>query len=216
MESRYSWDSPSCRLVLSAVLDLLIEGGYDGLTIDEVRRRAGPAGPALDESTDRDELVAAALAGVRLLRPVTPTGCLRTDLQHLLQPWQGGHSRDERVLAAVLSAVDWHPALKPAVVAVLDRPIAQAVGRLLTRAADHRQVPAQQLLTLSWLLRALVVDRLRSGPRAPSDIDRLVDFLLAGVAARTAPQRSAALAAAGGGPARLAHHRRHTHARPRR
>ena len=57
MHSGLHWEWPSSRLVLRAVLDVLAERGYHGLTVDAVAVRAGPAAGALDESTDLDDLV---------------------------------------------------------------------------------------------------------------------------------------------------------------
>ena len=134
MEFHFDWESPSCRLVLRGVLDALVEHGYDGLTAADIQRRAGAAGPALGEFPDLDDLVVAALERVRLFQAPVPTGCLREDLQALLQPWRDPRSHDEFVLAAVLSAAEWHPRLKRAVFHVLDRPLAQAVGSILALA----------------------------------------------------------------------------------
>ena len=51
MDGGFSWHSPSSRLVMDAVLDILAEVGYDGLTVHEVKARAGKAAPALGELT---------------------------------------------------------------------------------------------------------------------------------------------------------------------
>jgi hypothetical protein len=91
-------------------------------------------------------------------------------------------------MTAVLSAAEWHPRLREAVHEALDRPLAQVLGRVLARAAADSRAPARPLLTLNWVLRGLVLDRLRSGPRTTVDLDALVDFLVAGVAAN--PPRS--------------------------
>ena len=50
MERRFDWASPSSRLVLSAALDALSEVGYEGLTLGEVRARAGAAGALVEEA----------------------------------------------------------------------------------------------------------------------------------------------------------------------
>ena len=183
MEMRFSWDSPSARQVLTAVLDSLAEHGYDSLTGEELRLRAGPAARALGDPLDVEALLVAALEHVHVFAPVEPTGCLRDDLRALLAGWRGGLSRDERVITAVLSAAEWHPRLREAVHDALDRPLAQALGSLLSRVATHDDIPPRRLLTLNWVLRGLVLDRLRSGPRTAVDLDALVDFLVAGVQA---------------------------------
>jgi hypothetical protein len=83
-------------------------------------------------------------------------------------------------VAAVLSAAEWHVHLKAAAAIALDRPLAQAIGAILTRAIE-RDVPQSALQTLNWLLRGLVLDRLRSGSRSAVDLEHLVDFLVAGL-----------------------------------
>lgn len=179
MDYRFDWRSPSGKLVLDGVLEILAEVGYDGLTVEDVVARAGPAGRALD-IPDLDALVSDALGRIDLLAVPEPTGCLRDDLRALVQPWRGARSREEVIIAGVLSAAEWRPALKHAVHRALDQPVAQAIGQVLSR---HMGTAAGQerIQTLSWLLRALIVDRLRTGARAAVDLDRLVDFLVAGL-----------------------------------
>jgi hypothetical protein len=178
VHSGLHWESPSSRLVLRAVLDVLAERGYHGLTVDAVAARAGAAAEALDEDTDVDDLVVAALAGVELFGAPQATGSLRGDLRALLNPWRNPRTADEMAVAAVLSAAEWHAPLKGAAMQALDRPLAQTLGTLLTR---ERDVPQSALQTLNWLLRGLVLDRLRSGSRSAVDLDVLVDFLVAGL-----------------------------------
>ena len=73
MEMRFSWDSPSTRLVLTAVLDTLAEHGYDSLTEEEIQLRAGPAARALGDPLDVEALLVAALEQVHVFAPVEPT-----------------------------------------------------------------------------------------------------------------------------------------------
>ena len=178
MHSGLHWESPSSRLVLRAVLDVLAERGYHGLTLEAVALRAGAAAEALDDSADLDELVITALSGVELFGVPPATGSLRGDLRALLSPWRNPRTADEMAVAAVLSAAEWHAPLKDAAKRALDRPLAQALGTLLSR---ERDVPQSALQTLNWLLRALALDRLRSGSRSAVDLDALADFLVAGL-----------------------------------
>ena len=178
MHSGLHWESPSSRLVLRAVLDVLAERGYSGLTVDAVAVRAGAAAEALDEDTDVDDLVVAALAGIELFGAPQATGSLRGDLRALLNPWRNPRTADEMAVAAVLSAAEWHAPLKAAAMRALDRPLAQTLGTLLMR---ERDVSQSALQTLNWLLRGLALDRLRSGSRSAVDLDLLVDFLVAGL-----------------------------------
>lgn len=180
VDSGFSWRSPSARLVLDAVLDILVDAGFEGLTREEVIARSGAAGRALGEFADLDALVGAALSRVRLMREPQPSGCLREDLRVLLRPWRGPRTRDEMIVAAVLSAAEHRPALREAVRDALDRPVAQAVGAVLSRDLPE-SVATQRVQTLSWLLRGLTLERLRTGARTPIDLERLIDFLIDGL-----------------------------------
>ena len=192
MERRFDWASPSSRLVLSAALDALSELGYEGLTLTEVRARAGAAG-ALVEEADLVEVVATALEAVQVFDTPEPTGDLRADLAALLRPWLSRRGRDERAVSAVLSAAEWEPRIKRAVVHAFDRPLAQAVGGLLAGAVADGRVAAARVHTLNWILRGLALDRLRApNPRCPVDLDELVDHLVTGLdPERPAPGRQA-------------------------
>jgi hypothetical protein len=181
MSDVFNWHSPSSRLVLNGVLDTLAELGYDGLTVTEIKARAGAAGSALGDSPDLDSLVIAALGRVELFPPPVATGNLRHDLRELLEPWRTPPSRDERVIAAVLSAAIRRPRLKVAVHEALDRPLTHSVAAVVSRASSPGEVPSPVIQTLCWVLRGLIIDRLRSAPRSPVDIDLLVEFLMAGL-----------------------------------
>lgn len=189
MDSGFSWCSPNARLAMDAVLDILVEAGFEGLTSDEVISRAGAAGPELPEL---DALVGAALGRVRVMPEPEPSGCLRDDLRTLLRPWRGPRTRDEMIIAAVLSAAEHRPVLMEAVHEALDSPVSQAVGAILSRHLSD-PVAAERVQTLSWLLRGLILERLRAGARTPVDLERLVDFLIAGLGAsdQAAESRSA-------------------------
>jgi hypothetical protein len=54
MSEYFSWESPGSRLVLSAVLQILAERGFEGLTAEELRVRAGAAGPAVGDALDME------------------------------------------------------------------------------------------------------------------------------------------------------------------
>jgi len=179
VHSRLSWESPSSRLVLRAVLEALVDHGYEGVTPEAIALRAGLAA-ALEEYPDIDELVITAISGVELFSAPPTTGSLRGDLRAMLNPWRNPRTAYEMAVTAVLSAAEWHPSLKAAAARALDRPLAQAVGAMLSRAAE-REVPQSALQTLNWILRGLMLERLRTGPRSAVDLDHLVDFLVAGL-----------------------------------
>lgn len=180
MHSELTWESPGSRLVLRAVLDVLAQHGYEGVTPEAVAVRAGPAAAALGDTLDVEDTVITALSGVELFGVPPCTGSLRGDLRALFNHWRNPRTADEMAVAAVLSAAEWRPALKAASARALDRPLAGALGTVLNRAME-RDVPQAALQTLNWVLRGLMLDRLRSGSRSAVDLDHLVDFLVAGL-----------------------------------
>ncbi|TFV81356.1 hypothetical protein E4P40_16105 [Blastococcus sp. CT_GayMR20] len=166
--------------MLQAVLGVLADSGYERLTLEAVRERAGSAG-ALLEADDLDDLVVIALQHVRLFDVPEPTGSLRGDLESLLRPWLGGRRFEDKVIAGLLSAAEWDGKLRDAVHDSFDRPLAQAVGAVLARTCG-RELPAPDVQTLNWILRGLALNRLRAkDARAHVDLDRLVEYLLAGL-----------------------------------
>jgi hypothetical protein len=181
MGQHFDWRSPSSRLVLTAALDVLARLGHAGLTLQEIQARCGAAGVLIEEA-DLEDIVVIALQGVRLFSAPEPTGSLRTDLHALLRPWLGPRGPNERAVEAVLSAAEWNPRLKTAVVEAFDRPLAQAVGTLLARAAAEGQVPPGRVHTLNWILRGLALNRLRAiHPRSLVDLEELIDHLVVGL-----------------------------------
>jgi hypothetical protein len=170
-------------MALEAVLDLLADSGYHGLTLDAVRARAGSAG-ALVEQADLDDLVVIALQRVCLFGAPEPTGSLRGDLEVLLAPWLAGRGRADRIVAGLLSAAEWNSGLRGAVEDCFDRPLARAVGTVLARHCDQQQISPSDVQTLNWVLRGLALSRLRARhARAQVDLDRLITFLVAGLPA---------------------------------
>ena len=174
-----TFDDGPMPATTGAVLDALADLGHDGTSLDEIRRRAGRTEGSDEHWPAVEDLVAEAVSRVRLFAPPQATGCLRQDLVTLLRPWLGPRTRDERAIAAVLSAAEWCPRLKRATAEALDRPLGQALGAVLGRAVAADQLPRRRVPTISWLLRSLAVDRLRSGtPRTQVDLEQLVDHLI--------------------------------------
>jgi AcrR family transcriptional regulator len=192
MGQRLSRHSHGSQQVLSAALDLLAECGYAGLSLRDIQARSRAAGVLSEQEDlelddiegleDIEDIVVIALAQVRLFPVPEPMGSLRADLHALLGPWVGPRGPAERAVAAVLSAAEWNPRLKAAVVEAFDRPLAQAVGTLLARATAEGRVPPGRVQTLTWILRSLALNRLRAiHPRSHVDLEELVDHLVVGL-----------------------------------
>jgi hypothetical protein len=196
MSDFFSWQSPSSRLVLTAVLDTLAERGWEGLTVPELHARAGSAAVALGDAPDLESLVIAALPHVDLFPDRQPTGDLRRDLRLLLAPWREAPDRNERIVAALLSAALRRPRLRDAVHEALDGPLNRHIAGVVAHANLWHQLPPGVLQTLCWVLRGLFIDRLRSGPRSAVDLELLVEFLLAGLQAEPPDRDSESFPAA--------------------
>jgi AcrR family transcriptional regulator len=179
-ENIFGGESPSSRLVLAAVLDTLADHGWEGLTAAEVRARAGPAGPVLGDSPDLESLVVAAVHQVDVFPEPRPTGNVRDDLHALLGAWRNVPARDERIVATLISPALRRPRLRAALQEALDGPLNRQVAAVVAPASRARDLPPGLVQTLFWVLRGLLLDRLRSGPRSAVDLELLVDFLIAG------------------------------------
>jgi len=181
MSAFFDRQSPSSGLVLTAVLDTLAEHGWDGLTAAEVKARAGSAGPVLGDSPDLESLVVAALPRVDLFPQPRTTGDLHEDLRTLLAPWRNAPDRDERIVAALISPALRRPRLRAALHEAMDGPLNRSVAAVVAPASKGHDLPPGLIQTLFWVLRGLLLDRLRSGPRSAVNIEALVDFLVAGL-----------------------------------
>jgi len=167
------------------VLDALAEHGWEGLTAAEVKARAGSVGSVLGDSPDLESLVVAAVQRVDLFPEPRPTGDLREDLRALLAPWRSAPARDERIVATLISPALRRPRLKAALQEALDGPLNRHVAAVVAPASQSHRVPPGLVQTLFWVLRGLILDRFRAGPRSAVDLDVLVEFLIAGLQAAT-------------------------------
>lgn len=153
------------RPVLTAVAEVLADLGLAEL--------AGAA-----DGADVEDAVLRAVGRVRLFSPPMPTGSVRQDLLGLVQRWLGCPTRDERAMAVLLSAAHWHPRIRAAIHEALDLSLAASLTVILGRATNDGP-PLDRIPLLTWILRSVAVDRLRSGhPRTQVDLEQLVDHLL--------------------------------------
>lgn len=176
----------SSRRVLRATLEALGELGYRQLTRADIDRRARWFAPDL-EGVDVDEVVVAALQGVRLFDPPLPTGSLRGDLEALLSPWRGPLCLEERAVFAVLSEAPRRGPVQHAAFAAIDRTLVHATAVLLARRPNGQESCPQRLQTLVWILRGVAMDRLMTGTaRSEDELTILASYLLDGLHAGSA------------------------------
>jgi AcrR family transcriptional regulator len=99
--------------VPEATQDVLIEVGFDQLTIDAVAERCGMSRATIYRRwNDKTELVVDAAAKLLQSPAVPDTGDLRTDLLECGRAFVHSGERTQRVLVALLAAIPNHPQLR--------------------------------------------------------------------------------------------------------
>jgi AcrR family transcriptional regulator len=173
--------------VRAAVLAVLEESGYGGLTLDEVARRAGTTKPAIYRRwAGRQRLVLDALAQ-RLGRARAPdTGCTLCDLDECLKVFVSAFRRmPPGVIGALYADCAGDTELREAFMTALFDPPRAAVRATLERAHARGDLRADVDLELVLdLIGSLVHYRALFGhaPTSDREIERAVEALLRGVA----------------------------------
>jgi AcrR family transcriptional regulator len=175
------------KAILGATLDALDDGGYAGLTLEDVARRAGTTKPALyRRASSRQRLVLAALA-LRLGEIRAPdTGCTLCDLDECLKLFVAAFRRlSPNVLGPLFADCGADEDLRAAFMAALFDPPRAAVKETLERAyerGDLRDDIDRELIL--DLLGSLVHYRVLFGhaPTSDREIERVVESLLQGIA----------------------------------
>jgi AcrR family transcriptional regulator len=171
--------------ILEATVDLLVEQGYDRLTMDAVAKRCRASKATLYRRWEgKPDLVIDALIRAKNMPVVEPddTGSLRGDL---LATFCGRHgiarSKASAVLGAVLTAVNTDPEF-----AVLFRdrfihPKIEATRRIYARAIERGEIPADvDLDIIAPALAGVVLHRMYVLGTPPDDaiVERVVDHLI--------------------------------------
>ncbi|BDZ47920.1 TetR family transcriptional regulator [Frondihabitans sucicola] len=134
-------DSAVDVALLKATQDLLIEVGYDRLSIDKVAARAGASKHTLYRRwPDKSQLVVAAVGAPRGLPPVPDTGSLRDDLLACARAYVDGDDRSEKLLAGLLSEMARNEAVRVAARDGLGVHYTALFLAVLERAADCGQI----------------------------------------------------------------------------
>jgi AcrR family transcriptional regulator len=167
--------------ILQAVVDVLAEVGYDGMTIDMVATRAKAGKATLYRRwASKGEMV---LDAVSCMKPPVPavlpdTGTLRGDLVAMIRPHavEDG-DRKTRIMAGMLSVITKEPELADAVHAAITEPRARANRVLIQRAIDRGEVaPGVDVDTLAQVMPAMTAYR-KLVLRAPVDRDYLISLV---------------------------------------
>jgi AcrR family transcriptional regulator len=168
--------------LLRATQDLLIEEGFERLTMDAVARRCGASKATIYRRWPGKTALAVAAAAVLFVPPDVPdTGDLREDLLACGRAYVHREGRTAQVLAAVLIASQHDPALRDASRDALGTPYSGLFESVLSRAVDRGSVPeSTDVETLAEVFPAIAYQRVaaRGLLLAEHDVVRVVDGVL--------------------------------------
>lgn len=181
--------------LLRVTQDLLVEEGFERLTMDGVARRCGASKATIYRRwPGKTALVVAAAAALFVAPEVPDTGDLREDLLACGRAYLHREGRTAQVLAAVLTASQHDPALRDASSDALGAPYSGLFERVLSRAVDRGSVPGgADIDTLAEVFPAIAYQRVaaRSLQLSEHDVVRVVDgVLLPALGASPSPARA--------------------------
>lgn len=166
--------------ILGAASDLLAEGGYAQLTMDQVAERAGVGKASVYlRWPNKVALVAAAIQDRSGAVPEVPdTGSLREDMLTFLQALLRGFRSASGALAAVTGEIASNPELQRAWDRGLARTLTGCVRAIVERAAERGELPASSDVELLSMLPLTLLRnwRLEHGT-SPDEaaVERIVD-----------------------------------------
>jgi len=168
--------------VLHATQDLLIEEGYERLTMDAVARRCGASKATIYRRwPGKTALVVAAAAALFQAPQVPDSGDLREDLLACGRAYLQRDARRARVLAGVITASRYDAGLREASQKALGAPYVGLFERVLTRAVE-RGLVAQNLDvdTLARVFPAMAYEQVAAQGRlvTEDDVRRVIDGVL--------------------------------------
>lgn len=154
------------RELYEAVVELLGEVGYEGLTMDAVAARTRSSKATLYRQwKGKPQLVATALRHTKpILLEGVDTGSLRGDLREIARCSETAHERDAALMRGLAHASHDNPDLHQALRELLIYPEIDALHTLLRRAVDRGEVapdrPALKyvvhMMSGAFITRALV------------------------------------------------------------
>ncbi|GAA2333439.1 TetR/AcrR family transcriptional regulator [Streptomyces violaceusniger] len=154
------------RELYEAVVELLGEVGYEGLTMDAVAARTRSSKATLYRQwKGKPQLVATALRHTKpILLEGVDTGSLRGDLREIVRCSETAHERDAALMRGLAHASHDNPDLHQALRELLIYPEIDALHTLLRRAVDRGEVapdrPALKyvvhMMSGAFITRALV------------------------------------------------------------
>ena len=168
--------------LLHATQDLLIEEGFERLTMDAVARRCGASKATIYRRwPSKTALVVAAAAALFTAPEVPDTGDLREDLLACGLAYVRGDGRGAKVLASVLAASRHDPVLRDASREALGAPYSSLFEQVLVRAVERGSIPEEaDIAILAEIFPAVAYHRTAAMGLlvAEEDVVRVVDGVL--------------------------------------
>lgn len=168
--------------LLRATQDLLIEEGFERLTMDSVAKRCGASKATIYRRwPSKTALVVAAAAALFQVPALPDTGELREDLLACARTYIQVGGRNAEVLASVMSASRHDPYLRQAAQDMLGAPYGGLFDRVLARAAERKLInPHLDLQTLAQVFPAIAYQKVAARGLLVGEDDaiRVVDNVL--------------------------------------
>lgn len=165
--------------VLAAAVELLADGGFARLTMDQVAARAGVGKASVYlRWPNKVTLVAEAIQHRSGVVPAVPnTGTLPGDMRTFLQALLRTYGAASRAMAAVVGEVDNHPELRKSWRQGLAAALTECVREIVERAVARGELPATTDVGLLSMLPVTILQswRLEHG-QSPDDavVERIV------------------------------------------
>lgn len=168
--------------LLRATQDLLIEEGFERLTMDAVAKRCGASKATIYRRwPGKTALVVAAAVALFTAPELPDTGSLREDLLACGRAYLQEDSRNDQVLASVLTASRHNEGLRDAARAAIAAPYRGLFEQIITRAVQRGLVPPTiDIDTLAEIFPAVAYHRTAALGQlvVEADVLRVVDSVL--------------------------------------
>lgn len=126
--------------LLAATQDLLLEQGYDRLSLEAVASRAGVGKPAIYRRwSGKSALTVAAVLDLTPVPPLPDEGSLRADLLACARTYQQSE-RTHKVLAGLMTAMVHNDELRAAASQAIGMPFQHLFEQVITRAKERGEV----------------------------------------------------------------------------
>ena len=168
--------------LLRATQDLLIEDGFERLSVDAVAKRCSASKATIYRRwPSKAALVVAAVAALFPAPELPDTGDLRNDLMASARAYLVEDGRSQAVLVSLLTAARHDLALQAAAHPVIGTPFSDVFAHILARAVSRGLIGAEvDIATISEIFPAVAFHSLAAlGKRVDEDlIRRVIDSVL--------------------------------------